>query len=179
MPGTGELDGRGAAEAELTPEPSGEADPAVILAEQLQAEKEARLAAEDRALRWRADFENLRRRTQLETEQLRAGLTQGIILKFLPVLDDLELALATAAGEAPPSWLAGLDMVRRRFLAALGEQGLTRLDPVGQPFDPEKHEAMLRVEDSGLPPNTVVEELRSGYVLGTRVIRPALVKVQA
>jgi len=70
-------------------------------------------------------------------------------------------------------------MVRRRFLAALGEQGLTRLDPVGQPFDPEKHEAMLRVEDSGLPPNTVVEELRSGYVLGTRVIRAALVKVQA
>lgn len=169
----------GPAEADTTPSLDDQADPVAVLAEQLQTEKEARLVAEDRALRWRADFENLRRRAQLEAEQLRTGLTQDIILKFLPVLDDLERALATAAGEAPPSWLAGLDMVHRRFLTALAEHGLTRLDAVGQPFDPEKHEAMLRVEDAGLPPNTVVEELRSGYALGTRVIRPALVKVQA
>ncbi len=109
----------------------------------------------------------------------RANITQGILGCFLTVLDDLDRALASVGGDAPESWVTGIDIVRRRFLSVLEEQGLTRLEAVGQPFDPEKHEAMLRVEDSGQPPNTIVEELRPGYICGTRVIRPALVKVQA
>jgi len=153
-------------------------DPAVRLQAELESERLVRQAAEESALRWRADFENLRRRSLFEAEQARSNLTQELIGRFLPILDDLERALASAAGEAPPSWVTGLDMVYRRFLAVLAEQGLTRLETVGEAFDPQKHEAMLRVEDSGHPSNTVVAELRSGYALGTRVIRPALVKVQ-
>ena len=145
---------------------------------ELEAERRQRLEIEDRALRWRADYENLRRRTQLEAEQSRIQMAQDLIGRLLPVLDDLDLALANAESEAPPSWVEGLRMVQRRFLAVLAEQGLTRMETVNQPFDPERHEAMSRVEDSGHPPNTIVEEMRPGYLLGARVIRPALVKVQ-
>ncbi|MGE5551682.1 MAG: nucleotide exchange factor GrpE [Bacteroidota bacterium] len=154
-------------------------DPLAELQAELEAERRAREAAEERALRWRADCENLRRRSMLESEQLRLNLIQDITGRFIPVLDDLDRALALAGKEAPPSWASGLEMVRKQFLALLAEYGLARMETVGQTFDPERHEAMLRVEDSGQPSNTILEELRPGYVLGARVIRPALVKVQA
>lgn len=160
------------------PETTAVEDEIARLRAELDVERRERQAAEDRALRFRADFENLRRRTALEAEQLRTGLIQDLVGRFLPVLDDLERALQAAGQEAAPSWLSGVEMVRRRFLAALGELGLARMETVGRPFDPERHEAMLRVEDSGLASGTVVEELRPGYLLGDRVIRPALVKVQ-
>lgn len=162
-----------------TPGLAGEEDALARLRAELEAERGARQAAEDQALRFRADFENLRRRAALEAEQLRFGLTQDLVGRFLPILDDLERALQSMAKEAAPAWLSGVEMVQRRFLAALQDLGLARVEAVGQPFDPEKHEAMLCVEDSGQPSGTIVEELRSGFLLGERVIRPALVKVQA
>jgi len=155
-----------------------EEDGLARLERELAAEREARRAAEERALRYRADFENLRRRTQLEAENLRERLLGEIVLSLLPVLDDMERALAATGTEAPPGWAAGLELVYRRFLAVLKTQGVVRLETVGQPFDPQKHEAIARVEDSGQPANTIVEEFRAGYALGERVIRPALVKVQ-
>lgn len=159
-------------------EPSDAGDPLSALRMELEAERRERQAAEDRALRYRADYENLRRRTAMETEQTRLNLLRDMVEKLLPVLDDMDRALATAEAEAPPSWVAGLEMIQRRFLTSLAEFGVARMESVGQPFDPEKHEAMLRVEDSEHPPQTVVEDLRPGYTIGDRVIRPALVKVQ-
>ncbi|MGQ9779316.1 MAG: nucleotide exchange factor GrpE [Bacillota bacterium] len=165
--------------AEEEAPPPAEEDPLARLLAELEAERQARRVAEERALRYRADFENLRRRTQLEAEKLRERLLGEIVTALLPVLDDMERALAAAGAEAPPSWAAGLELVYRRFLTVLNAQGVVRLETLGQPFDPEKHEAIGRVEDSGQPANTIVEELRAGYALGDRVLRPALVKVQA
>lgn len=145
----------------------------------LANERQQCLAAEDRELRLRADFENYKRRMTLETEMVRSNIAADILERFLSVMDDLDRALATVSAEAPPVWVEGLEMVRRSFLGALSELGLVRMESAGQQFDPEKHQAMVRVEDSGLPSNTVVEELRPGYSLGNRTIRPALVKVQA
>ena len=167
------------AAGEAPPATQAEEDPLAGLRAELDAERLARRAAEERALRYRADFENLRRRTRVEADQLRANLLAEIVLALLPVLDDLERALASAGAEAPPSWAAGLELVHRRFLAVLNAQGVARIESLGRPFDPEKHEAIARVEDSGQPPGTIVEELRAGYAMGDRVIRPALVKVQA
>ncbi|MGE5527894.1 MAG: nucleotide exchange factor GrpE [Patescibacteria group bacterium] len=153
-------------------------DPVALLKAELDEERRLREAAQDQALRWRADLENLRRRTAIELEQARANSLRELIEGFLPVLDDFDLALASAGGETPPAWLAGMEMVRRKFLAALAEHGLARMQVEGETFDPAKHEAMMRVEDSGRPANTIVEEIRPGYTLGAMVIRPALVKVQ-
>lgn len=168
--------------AEEPVQPAGEPEAGDRLAEiqrELEEERARRQAAEDRILRLRADYENLRRRTLAEAEQTRSAITQDLLGRLLPVLDDFDRAMAAAGEGAPPGWAEGVEMVRKRLLATLEQMGLARLDVLGQEFDPTRHEAMFRVEDSGQPPNTVVEELRPGYAMGDRVLRPALVKVQA
>jgi molecular chaperone GrpE len=147
----------------------------------LQAEitKQEALVEEhiDRYKRLQADFENLRRRTRQEKEELSVVVTQNFILDLLPVVDNFERALVSAAGQDAAQVLQGVDMIHRQFLQALEKCGMTTVEAMGQLFDPQKHEAVMRVEDAEQVDGTVVQELQKGYAVRGRVIRPSMVKV--
>ena len=134
--------------------------------------------SEDRLMRLRADFDNFRRRTRQEKEELSAVVSQGILADLLPLLDNFERALAveTAAEEA---FKEGMSMVYNQFVASLQKNGLEPIQAVGEKFDPNFHQAVMRVEDAGQEDDTIIEELQKGYMAHGRVIRPSMVKVVA
>lgn len=131
----------------------------------------------DRYKRLQADFENLRRRTRQEKEDLSLVVAQNIILDLLPIVDNFERALASASTQDAAQVLQGVDMIHRQFMQALEKCGMTTVEAMGQIFDPQKHEAVMRVEDAEQADGTVVQELQKGYAVRGRVIRPSMVKV--
>lgn len=131
----------------------------------------------ERYKRLQADFENFRRRTRQEKEDLSRVVAQNIIADFLPVLDNFERALANAATQDAQAILSGVDMIFRQFSQALEKNGLSAIEAVGAPFDPQRHEAVMRIEDDSKEDGTVVEELQKGYIVHGKVIRPSMVKV--
>lgn len=132
----------------------------------------------DRYKRLQADFENLRRRTRQEKEDLSMVVAQNILLDLLPVVDNFERALGSSAGAQDAAQvLTGVEMIHRQFIQTLEKCGLTRVEALGQIFDPQKHEAVMRVEDETQADGTVVEELQKGYAVRGKVIRPSMVKV--
>ena len=149
---------------EATPEP-------VATVESVKAEMM------DRVLRLQADFDNYRRRTRQEQSALGAFVTQNLIKELLPVLDNLERALASRPAEDPSGFGSGVEMVFRQLYSVLEKQGISVVETTGAMFDPMKHEAILKEEDSDQPDGTVVQELQKGYSVGGKIIRPALVKV--
>lgn len=152
-------------------------------AAQLQAQVES-LTAELEAsrtdfLRARADFSNLRRRTEEEREGLKAFLIEDTIVKLLPILDNFERALIAASQTSDYDKLVvGVNAIYKQFGEAMVGEGVLVIPATpGTPFDPNLHEAVLRADDSEQPENTIVEELQRGYLLGSKVLRPTLVKV--
>lgn len=135
-------------------------------------------ALEESLLRAKADFQNLQRRSTIErSEAIRFANTE-LMRALMPILDDLERALAAAeVGEDINPIAEGVRLVYTKFLKALGEHGLEQIDALGQPFDPEVHEALMRQPSHDLPPGMVVQEVAKGYRLRDRVIRPAKVIV--
>ncbi|WP_378953761.1 nucleotide exchange factor GrpE [Pelosinus sp. sgz500959] len=131
----------------------------------------------DRYKRLQADFENLRRRTRQEKEDLSMVVAQNILLDLLPVVDNFERALGSAGTQDAAKVLMGVEMIHRQFIQALEKCGLTTVEALGQLFDPQKHEAVMRVEDETQADGTVVEELQKGYAVRGKVIRPSMVKV--
>jgi molecular chaperone GrpE len=129
----------------------------------------------DALQRERADFVNYRRRVELEKEQMGRWTSGETIKKLLPVLDDLERALANRPAEGV--WTNGIELVYRKFQAILEKEGITRLEAEGQPFDPNLHEAIMQEPSETYPTGTVMAVLQQGYLHGERVLRPALVKV--
>jgi molecular chaperone GrpE len=142
-------------------------------------EEKNRLVEEngERYKRLQADFENFRRRTRQEKEDLSRVIAQNIITDFLPVLDNFERALTNAKAQDSQAILSGVEMIFRQFLQALEKNGLTTIEAVGKVFDPKQHEAVMRVEDDSKEDGTVVEELQKGYIVHDKVIRPSMVKV--
>jgi molecular chaperone GrpE len=133
--------------------------------------------ARDRYLRVAADFENFKKRsrqTQLETIQHASA---ELINRLLPGLDDLHKALEHRPKGIDPSWLKGVELSVRKLEEALETHGLEAIDAVGAPFDPKLHEAVGHEESREHPEDTVVSELRRGYRIRDRVVRPALVKL--
>jgi molecular chaperone GrpE len=130
----------------------------------------------NRALRLQADYENLRRRTRQEREELIKFGSEHLIIGLLPVLDNFERAMSSA-GDGGERFVSGVEMIFRQLNEILAGEGLAPIPAQGEQFDPNIHEAMLQVEDTGEPENTVVEELRKGYYLKGKVIRPSMVKV--
>jgi molecular chaperone GrpE len=130
-------------------------------------------------LRLQADFENFKRRSRAEREDLIQFATSRLIQSLLPVADNLELALmASKDAQDAASVAKGVEMVARQFQSILEQEGLTAMQVVGQPFDPNYHEGVMQVEATEeFPSGTVVEELRKGYLLKGKVVRPAMVKV--
>lgn len=146
---------------------------------QAELEKQQGLVEEhnDRYKRLQADFENLRRRTRQEKEDLSIVVAQNFILDLLPIVDNFERALGSGLTQDAAQVLLGVDMIHRQFIQALEKCGMTAVDAVGKMFDPQMHEAVMRVEDAEQADGTVVEELQKGYAVRGRVIRPSMVKV--
>lgn len=131
----------------------------------------------ERYKRLQADFENHRRRSRQEKEDLSMIVAQNVLLDFLPVVDNFERALSSAGSQDAAKLLLGVEMIHRQFLQVLDKCGLTTVEALGQMFDPQKHDAVMRVEDETKVDGTVVEELQKGYAVRGKVIRPSMVKV--
>jgi molecular chaperone GrpE len=138
----------------------------------------------DRALRAAADMENLRRRTARELQDARAYSAANFARDMLSVSDNLRRALeaipaeAKAAGDAGfTALIEGVEMTERAMLAALERHGVKKLQPEGEKFDPNFHQAMFEVANPNVPANTVVQVVQPGYSIGERVLRPAMVGV--
>ncbi len=125
-----------------------------------------------------ADFENYRKRVDREIRELEEFSTLGLVRKLIPVLDDLDLAVASATKAEDKGFLEGVKMVQKNLTAALESEGLQKIKAIGEPFDPSAHEAVDRVEGKDLAEDTVVEEMRKGYTFKGKVLRPSAVKVQ-
>lgn len=141
---------------------------AELAAKQLESVK-------DQFVRLTAEYDNYRKRTTKEKENVYADAKADTVKEFLGVLDNLERGLAQFAEGDPHR--QGMELICRQFLAVLEKLGVTRIEAQGQPFDPQKHDAVMHVEDENVGENTVVEVLQQGYQLGDKVLRFAMVKV--
>jgi molecular chaperone GrpE len=145
--------------------------------EELEALRRERDELKEQLLRRRAEFENFRKRMERERESARTDAIATVLKALGPVLDNLDRALGAEGSDA--SLREGIELTRRELLAILESQGVKLEDPQGQPFDPERHQALAHEPVPGVPEGTVVEVYRKGYSYGDRLLRPALVKVAA
>lgn len=154
---------------------SAEAETSLLLAE---LEEKNRLLDEaiDRHKRLQADFDNFRRRTAKEKEDIAVLVTERIISDLLPVMDNFERALTSSAEEAA-SFTEGVEMIFRQLNSVFAKLGVEPIPAVDCQFDPARHEAVMRVEDSGKPEGTIICEIQKGYKINDRVIRASMVKV--
>jgi len=125
-----------------------------------------------------ADFENYRKRIDREIRELEQFSTLGMVRKLIPVLDDLDLAVASATKAEDRGLLEGVKMVQKNLSSALESEGLQRIKAVGEPFDPSAHEAVDKVQGKDNSEDMVVEEMRKGYTFKGKVLRPSAVKVE-
>jgi molecular chaperone GrpE len=154
--------------------------------EQLQAEiealqkqlEEAQAKAAENLDGWQraqAEFINYKNRVQRDRELDYASMKGEIIKKVLPILDDMERALANRPDGS--SWASGMELIARKFQNILEAEGLKRIEATGQPFDPNFHEAISSEPNEDVESGNVIEVVQNGYMLGERVIRPAMVRV--
>jgi molecular chaperone GrpE len=148
------------------------------LREQIAAKEKESKEHYDRYLRQVAELENFRKRTKRERDEGIRFANEGLIRDLLPILDNLERAMAHSkdGGNGKPL-VEGVEMVLKGLLDVLAKHGLIQVSAVGEPFDPGKHEAMAQIETESYAPNTIVEEHHKGYWLRDRLLRPALVTV--
>jgi len=129
----------------------------------------------DKYLRVVAEYDNYRKRTQREKESIYPEAKAAVTAKFLPVLDNMERALA-AANESDPLY-EGVRMILNQFDEALKSVGVEYIDAVGQTFDPALHNAVMHTDDDTVGENVIVEEFQKGYKIGDRIVRHSVVKV--
>ena len=144
--------------------------------ETLTEAQEAIAELNERIVRLTADFDNFRKRAQREKDEARQFANQGLLEKLLPVLDNFEMAL-TAVKDAAPSVRDGVQMILDQLLGVLKESGVEPVDAMGQPFDPNLHEALSQEETTEVEEGTVVQQVQRGYKLNDRLVRPARVVV--
>ncbi len=180
-----------AGSGEVVPSRPGEAAPEIETASPGAAEPaqgadlgpptEARDAAElrDRWLRAEAELQNYRRRAQRDLDEAERSAEERVMLEMIHALDDLDRALEAARGsKAPEAWLHGVRLVADRMKEYLARQGVVTLHPVGEPFDPAFHEALLEMDaPEGVAPGHVVQVVLTGYRRGARALRAARVVV--
>jgi molecular chaperone GrpE len=171
------------------PEPPAAAEPlvpveaATVTPEQLIELKERAVRADenwDRLLRTTADFENFKKRAAREKQEAIKYANEGLLQKLLPVLENLDMALAATQAtrpEAGQSLQAGVNMICQQLKGVLAEAGLEELEALGKPFDPNLHEALMQKETPDAPEGQVVQQLRKGYKFRDRLLRPAGVVV--
>lgn len=132
---------------------------------------------QDKILRNMAEFENFRNRSEKEKAAMFNLGVKSLAEKLLPVIDNFERAIAAAPPEENQAFIEGFKMIYTQLLKNLEEAGITPIDCVGKPFDPEYHNAVMHVEDDNFGENEVVEEFQKGYMLHEGVLRHSMVKV--
>ena len=145
----------------------------------LEKEKEAlekdKAALNDKYLRICAEYDNFRRRSQKEKDGLFGDIKANTVQQFLPVYDNLERALKQ--GTEDEAYRKGVEMIMTQFNATLEKLGVKKIDSLGQTFDPNKHNAVMHVDDESQGENLIVDVFQEGFMLGDKVIRFAMVKV--
>lgn len=152
--------------------------PPVDVAELMKKLEEAEAQVAEHRDGWQraqAEFVNYKNRVTRDYDMMRANMKGDILQKILPVLDDLELALQNCP--ADDAWAGGIELIARKFQSILEAEGVKRIEAEGQPFDPNFHEAISHEPNEKVPSEHVIAVVRNGYVIGERVIRPALVRV--
>jgi molecular chaperone GrpE len=153
------------------------ADGGAIAADLHAARAEAESYLDD-LRRLQAEFDNYRKRMMREQTARVASASQALVARLMPVLDNFELAVSAAEQSRDfDRMLKGVEMVFGELREVLQSEGLVRIEAEGKPFDPERHEAVVAVEQEGAEPGTVVDVVRTGYELRGKVLRPAMVKV--
>ncbi len=142
-----------------------------------QLEKES-AEHRDAWLRAVADYKNFKRRTDQERGDLIRSASAGLLMKLLPVVDDMERALASTPAEVTPTpWFEGVKLIAQKLQTVLESEGVTHIEAVGKDFDPNFHEAVIYEAADNGQDGKVVAELQKGYKLRDRVLRPTMVKV--
>jgi molecular chaperone GrpE len=157
-----------------------EAPPALEVQEALEQAEKPTEAQEnyERFLRCVAEMENLKKRLEREKTDLLQFANENLIKELLPIVDNLERALEHGRQlDAPGPLMEGLDLVHQGFLKALTRFGVTPIECVGQPFNPAFHNAVMQEENTDVPDCTILKELQKGYLLQSRLLRPAMVAV--
>ncbi|MDR9426090.1 MAG: nucleotide exchange factor GrpE [Marinobacter sp.] len=147
--------------------------------EELQAKLQEH---QEQALRAQAEMQNVRRRAEIDVEKAHKFALEKFVKELLPVADSLEKAVESTEGQTDSSELVvsireGVEMTLDLFMKSLAKFNVEQLDPVGEPFDPQQHEAMSMVPAPNAEPNSVVAVVQKGYLLNGRVVRPAMVMV--
>ena len=133
----------------------------------------------DQMMRLRAEIENNRKRAERDVENAHKYALRSFVENLLPIIDSMEMGQAAAAAENATldSIREGSEMTMNMFIQALEKQGLEQIDPLGEKFDPERHQAISMVEAKDAESNTVIEVMQKGFVLNDRLVRPAMVVV--
>lgn len=167
-----------AAENGETEETTTETTPPADFEEQLAAANARADAEHDAYLRAMADFANFKRRTTEDAARQREFASESLLTRLLPIVDNFERALQSAqTTQDYDKLIGGVQATLRQMQEFLAKENVQVIEALGQPFDPNFHNAVLRHETTEYPENTVVEELQKGYTLGDRVLRPSMVKV--
>jgi molecular chaperone GrpE len=170
-------------EAAGATEPQAAAEAAALTNEQIQELRQRAAKADDhwqRLLRASADFDNFKKRAAREKQDAVRFANEALLQKLIPVLDNFDMALAaaqTTQADAAQSLQAGINMISQQFKQTLAEAGLEEIDAAGKTFDPNLHEAVSQKETAEAPEGQVVQQLRKGYRLRERLLRPASVVV--
>ncbi|HSL22310.1 MAG TPA: nucleotide exchange factor GrpE [Vicinamibacterales bacterium] len=153
------------------------ADAAAADAARLQRERDEYY---DLLLRTRAEFDNYRKRVDRERLEVAESAAADLLRDLLPIVDDLERALAAPADSGgAETYRRGVELIHRQLLELLRQYGVTPIEALGAPFDPHQHQAVLHEVVPGRREGEVIEEYRRGYMLGRRLLRPSMVKVAA
>lgn len=152
--------------------------PAAAGADELGAVREELARLKDQMLRDQAETQNLRKRMQRDVENARKFALEKFVMDLLPVVDNLERAI-TAAGDdaAVKPVVEGIELTLRSFLDVLEKFNVTQINPVGEPFDPQYHEAVTMVPNPAMEPDSVMDVMQKGYLLNDRLLRAAMVVV--
>ncbi len=167
-------------EGEAMPEAAEQPEPTVEeLQKQLAAAEKKAGENWDKMLRMQAEMENIRRRTRIDLENAHKFALENFAKELLTVMDSLELGIQAANGDSPEvvKLREGSELTKKQFEAVFEKFNIEAIDPVGQPFDPEKHQAMSMMPSADVEPNTVLNVFQKGYLLNDRLIRPAMVVV--
>ena len=161
-------------------EPAAAGDEDDDLAARLETALGEAAALKDQALRSQAEAENIRRRAARDVENAHKFALERFAADLLPVVDSLEKAIEAAAageGEEARAISEGVELSLKLFLDVLEKSGVSRIHPLGEPFDPQHHEAMAMVENPDAEPNSVLDVMQAGYTLNGRLVRAAMVVV--
>ena len=185
-------------DSDARPQPNAEPEPDTVPAGEAGVQPDAAPAApkastsldreladyKDRLLRTLADMENMRKRTEREVAESRVYGISNFARDILGVADNMHRAmqalddeLRSKADEGLKALLDGVELTERELINVLEKHGVKKIEPLGQKFDPNRHQAMFEVEDLSVPSGTVIQVMQAGYLIGERVLRPALVAV--